>query len=578
MIKISLRTYSSHIKSLLHFNYPYYAEPGDGLSDDIGAFTWTRSGQAKLAGSEIPADVIISGTPKFGYRCLHTESNSDYITGTSQSAQTLSVLEASLWIRPTASAAGNILHLKSGTVSILILALSADLKLTASSSAMSFSVTSSQALSLNTWTYVRLQVSSSEVFLTVNNFAADTSAVTGSAITFNAIQLGGIKGEIDEFILRDSFTSSLPTEPEKAVCNVQSLGGFGTGSAGNVTLAANCIMNTSGAFTGSGRTITASSVRTGKFGDFAAGNEVMLVNMLTGAYCFRTLLAVSGSTLTLSAAPDSETTGTASQVIQVPNFNTLTVNSGVIISPNAWDGKSGGIVAFRVKGNCTVSGQVITSGKGRPRTDSVQLTHSKILDAFITNTGGGIFITCGGVFTAGSGARLGATWDGSAGAGSGVSRSNGTNGGAGYGGGGGSDDDSNSTGGKGGVGGGGGGANSGPSGNDTGHDAGADSSTGGAGNNGDLAAGGTQGDNGAISKTAGAVSGGGGAGGNSALIGSGFGCSGANIIIITKTLKADSAAISTGGQGGQCTGKSGSHCAPGGGGTGFCYIACERMN
>ena len=31
------------IKSLLHFNYPYYNEPNDGLDDEVGIETWTNN-------------------------------------------------------------------------------------------------------------------------------------------------------------------------------------------------------------------------------------------------------------------------------------------------------------------------------------------------------------------------------------------------------------------------------------------------------------------------------------------------------------------------------------------------------
>ena len=579
MITISLRSYSSHIKSLLHFNYPYYAEAGDGLGDEIDAFTWTRSGSAKLCGSEIPADLIISGTPKFGYRCLHTESNSDFITGTSSASLSLSELECSLWIRLTATGTGNILQLKSGSSVILTLSVNASNQITVASSALEVNYSVNQAISLNAWTHIRMQVSASTVSIFINGAASGSVSTNKSAIpAFNTITLGGLHGEIDEFVLRDAFTSGLPTEPEKAVCNVSDLGGFGSGKLGDVTLNAACVMNTSAkAALSSGKTqISASYARAGKFGSFAAGNEVMLLNMETGEYECRTISETSGSALKVSEAFTMFNNGTQIfQVIQIPHFNSLIVNAGITISPNAWDGYSGGIIAFRVKGNCTINGNIITSGKGRPRTDLLQITHSKLIDQFITNTGGGIFIACGGTFTAPSTARLGAAWDGSAKAGVGGVKTNGTNGGAGYGGGGAGDNEECSTGGSGGVGGGGGG------GNFTWRSAGDAGSlaicTG--GQSIDIQAarhpGGTQG------KTSGGNSerfnatGGGGAGGYGAASTSNDlpGIAGTNIILITKTLKVDAAAVSTGGGGGHME----QHTATGGGGTGFCYIACERM-
>ena len=582
MITISLRSYSSHIKSLLHFNYPYYAETGDGLADDTGLFTWTRSGSAKLAGSEIPADVIISGTPKFGYRCLHTESNSDFITGTSSASLSLSSIECSMWIRLTATGTGNIMQLKSGSTVILTLSVNASNQLIASSSSLGVNLTSSETLSLNTWAYLRLQVSASNANISLNNSAGASQSLSASSLPgFNTITLGGLHGEIDEFTLRDTFTSALPAEPAKAVCNANALGGFGDGRLGNVTLTAACIMNSTACISASRGDNSSGYYYTnqgaGKFGIFTAGDEVMLLNPKTGAYAFRTITSYGGGRIKFNSALPSELTEEYTQIIQIPNFNTLTINSGVTITPKKWDNMTGGIIAFRVKGNCTINGSLITSGYGRPRTDMLQITHSKLIDQFITNTGGGIFIACGGTFTAGSSARLGASWSGAGKGGSGSVGSSSGNGGAGYGGGGAGDDDSSSSGGKGGVGGGGGGANGSSGHNYQAGDAGTDNSTGGFGiTDGTKCSGGTQGDNSSAGYITGAVSGGGGAGGCSGTTGGVYGSSGANIILITKTLKADSAAISTGGQGGQYSGKAGSHTASGGGGTGFCYIACER--
>ena len=243
------------------------------------------------------------------------------------------------------------------------------------------------------------------------------------------------------------------------------------------------------------------------------------------------------------------------------------------MSPLKWNGETGGIAAFRVKGNCIINGSIITHGLGMPRTDMLQLTHAGLIDTFLPGQGGGIFIVCGGTLTLASGSRLGAAWDGSAKGGSPVSKNKGGNGGAGYGGAGGSDSDNNGLGGRGGVGGGGGGGNNG-----TGSNAGTGGNTGGLSSD-KVSQGGTQGvTEGGISRAVSNThnaSGGGGAGGSSAATtyyGCGGSCAGANIVLIAKILNADAAAISTGGEGGNRTKSS-----TGGAGTGFCYIACESL-
>ena len=71
------------IKSLLHFDYPYFNEPHDGLGDEVSGEVWERVGNTKLAGSEIPYDV--EGAPKFGYRCAYFSDTESAITGTNTS-------------------------------------------------------------------------------------------------------------------------------------------------------------------------------------------------------------------------------------------------------------------------------------------------------------------------------------------------------------------------------------------------------------------------------------------------------------------------------------------------------------
>ena len=52
---------------------------------------------------------------------------------------------------------------------------------------------------------------------------------------------------------------------------------------------------------------------------------------------------------------------------------------------------------------------------------------------------------------------------------------------------------------------------------------------------------------------------------------------GSSVILIAKELNANAMAISTGGGEGTRGGMSGATLGHGGGGTGFCYIACERQ-
>ena len=56
------------IKSLLHFDFPYFNEPGDGLGDEVGLETWSGNSNVLLAGNKIPK--AATATPKFGYQVI----------------------------------------------------------------------------------------------------------------------------------------------------------------------------------------------------------------------------------------------------------------------------------------------------------------------------------------------------------------------------------------------------------------------------------------------------------------------------------------------------------------------------
>ncbi|MBQ7594089.1 MAG: C-type lectin domain-containing protein [Synergistaceae bacterium] len=710
------------IKSLLHFDYPYFNEPNDGLGDEVSGETWTRIGNTKLAGNEIPYDV--QGTPKFGYRCAYFPDVNSSIRGTNTSGifnlSPSGSYEIEAFVKY--SGAGNIF-----TIGDLILSVNSSRQLTL------LSETSTTTLTANIWQHIllRLKKGTAKVFLDGVEIlsASMTSSVSPSTVT-----LGGFIGYMDEFCFKHSAGTGapiVPTQPYSGKLNVNKVGGFGTGSDGDVTISANSQINSYGiinslsgdyynghtfkVFTTSSKTwaqakaaceeigghlVTITSAEkqafietlidsnvsywigaygnntnleyqwvTGEEWDYdnwdegqpdivsmyvyiwanhnfkwddvgnnasmssficewdyipdaktfsvsswsngiytpAVGSEVMIhitaPRSTTGAeypfvgfYAFRKIKSLNGTVITLNKEIDA-TNGddfTLSnslledyyvQVITIPNFASLTLNAGITITPLTWGTSTGGgIVAFRCLGDCTINGSILTHGYGAARYDLQQMTHSKLIDRFLFNKGGGIYITCGGTFTASSSARIGASWDGSAGAGRGVTRSRGTDGGAGYGGGGGSDSDTNTIGGNGGVGG-GGGATDGSGGTSAAQvyfaNAGNGPSTGGWGGDrtqtqigiNEDAKGGTQGVT--IGGSGGLTPddltfGGGGALGNAGS----WSCSGACLILLAETLNVNASSISTGGEGGRYTS---SWQRSGGGGTGMCYIACKEQ-
>ncbi|MBD5603920.1 MAG: hypothetical protein IAI48_02325, partial [Candidatus Eremiobacteraeota bacterium] len=85
-----------------------------------------------------------------------------------------------------------------------------------------------------------------------------------------------------------------------------------------------------------------------------------------GYYEFVTVGSVSGNTITIAASCNAlaHTYGATTQIVRVPQYQTLTVAAGASITATAWNGSTGGIVAFDVAGNLTLSGSIVTTGQG----------------------------------------------------------------------------------------------------------------------------------------------------------------------------------------------------------------------
>ena len=588
------RKFDTNIKSLMHFNYPYFNEPGDGLGDEVSSETWTRQGNAKLVGSDIPADAIVADTPKFGYRCLQTSGNTDYLSCTNNSgiwnAESTDKREVDFWIRPTANSAGNILVLMNDNDAVFTLAKDASNCITLSDG--NTTVNTVTTLTLNTWHFIRVSFEDPSAKVIIDGSQEILTFTLNVSVT--SARLGGIFGQIDEFCLKHSAEGSLLLGEEYAASlTFSEIGGYGNANHGNVTINSDTVINSYARVVSAlGNTITVNSWSNGLIGAPYAGCEVMLhvsdisgtSSIYAGCYAFRTVTAASGTRLTLDSAVTSEFPLTSIlsnyvvQVILVPNFNTFTVNAGKKVIPLSYTADTGGgIIALRCKGNMTVNGSILSHGYGPERKDLLQITHAKLIDNFVINRGGGIFIACGSTLYAPSTGRIGASWSGAGTGGIGVVNSVGNPGGAGYGSSGAGDTDSHiGYGGNGGVGGGGGGGDGG-----TGGDAGFGGHTGGCylrsdGNR----YGGTQGvtPGGNSPHVSSATSGGGGAGGNAGNCysrwGSGYGgYSGANVIIIADTLNVTNDVISTGGGTARGRGAYGT----GGGGAGFCYLACREV-
>lgn len=572
------REFNKKFLSLLHFDFPYFAENGDGCRDEIGRINWERAGGVKFCGSEIPYDEEFA--PKFGYRCMKTTDSTTYLLGTGgteifniNSAKNF-IVEA--FIYPIND--GNILALYSGSSALFTLKIASG-KLQVICGVEN--ITSTNNLTLNQWQHIAVKISGNRAALFINGTQDGEDSFICELENISSARLGGFNGYIDEFLFSTKSSVIVPEESYKGTLDINTMGGTGDSKHGaaNYTAAnSNLVINTCASI----KTITSPQIftyenlKTNTHGDFAAGDEILLITR-TGLYSFRHVKTISGNTITLDSPVtefDFNLNASGSiNIIKVPNYSSFTLGQNVILKPC----QNFGLVVFRVKNNCTINGKILTHGTYIAREDLLQMTHSDLPERFLMNTNGGVIIICGGTFSASSNARIGGDYSGDNKGGVGARKSNGTNGGAGYGGGGSSckSQHTSHTGGTGGVGGGGGAGDNGKGGQ-----AGTNNNTGGYGvtDAKKIILGGTQG------KTTGAAgnidtvsdpdSGGGGALGNAggASLTTG-GLAGANILIVCKKFSCDLAAISTGGMGGISTnGKT-----YGGGGSGLCYIACQEM-
>jgi uncharacterized repeat protein (TIGR01451 family) len=86
-----------------------------------------------------------------------------------------------------------------------------------------------------------------------------------------------------------------------------------------------------------------------------------------GRYEFVTVGSISGNAITVATACGSlknTYVPTLAQVIRVPQFSSLTIDSGASITAPTWNGSTGGVVAIHVLGTTTVNGQIDLTGKG----------------------------------------------------------------------------------------------------------------------------------------------------------------------------------------------------------------------
>jgi hypothetical protein len=200
----------------------------------------------------------------------------------------------------------------------------------------------------------------------------------------------------------------------------------------------------------SGADVTVDSTVSG----IAAGDEVLILNAHgsdaahtnVGVYEFAEVSSVSGAVVTLTASV-SNTFGETSNadltdqtlVLQrVPNYADVTISSGGLLTTAAWDGSTGGVVAFRASGTVLVEsgGEISASelgyaggetgsayncdafqgesyaGEGEGDGDGACTSYNEYWGQYVANYGGGGAHITGAGGNYGGGATDGDSWTG----------------------------------------------------------------------------------------------------------------------------------------------------------------------
>lgn len=407
------------VKSLLHFDYPYFNEPNDGLGDEIGIETWTEGTTGIVfEGSEIPNEATFA--PKFGYRCV--EMIGAYVQCDNESGiwnlSSKRKYEIGMFLQITSTENDKgIFSLmdteKTNTIFNLSVLDGGILSFESSGFAVE-RISGTTVMSKDTWHYILMRISNKRINIYLDgNLEISTKLPSGIELTVGQVLIGDnttIFTYIDEFMFRHSADKGnpiVPAQPYNGYLDKETIGGFGSGSDGDVIINMNTQINSYGIIS----SITASrsfSVISWSNGSAIpdVGCEVMIhitapcstdsANYpFVGLYSFAKIAAIDGNYVVLDRDITTENGDDFTliswlldtyyiQVITVPNYNSLTVNSGCTVSPLSWStATGGGIVAFRCKNDCTINGSIITLGKGAIRYDFHQMTHSKLVDRFL---------------------------------------------------------------------------------------------------------------------------------------------------------------------------------------------------
>lgn len=143
---------------------------------------------------------------------------------------------------------------------------------------------------------------------------------------------------------------------------------FGDGSDGALTISSNTTdspIDASCSGTSGTNTLSATNA------SFAAGQKILIHQTrgtaFAGAYQITKIQSYTTGTITTEDSLDvsySSTGDAKAQVIVIKQYTNVTVNTGITWTAKAWDGTTGGVLAFLANGTITVNGTITAFKKG----------------------------------------------------------------------------------------------------------------------------------------------------------------------------------------------------------------------
>jgi hypothetical protein len=226
--------------------------------------------------------------------------------------------------------------------------------------------------------------------------------------------------------------------------SVSQIDWVGDGSDGPLdVLSANQIVNDYAFLTGN-ENAGATTITVSDTSGFVVDDEILLIQIQNssggeaGTYEFKHISSIIGNDITLTSPLDNSyysgsfdtVDATAFQIVRVPQYTSVTIDSGSSITAPAWDGYTGGIVVFRAEtvtinngGSIDVSEKGYRGGAYGPNNNLDGYQGESYLGKGIggagygvgkmNNAGGGGSYICGGGGEYGGGATDSDPWTGS---------------------------------------------------------------------------------------------------------------------------------------------------------------------